>query len=248
MTRSVSTWIGTVACVLLYAGSASAQGQVGPYPDGSDWNATCPTACSHYGWEWYGEISTENYSDVFCDCGAPGQSSGYSDGGTVDGGDGYATGGSSDRADEYIEPPAGNAGGGNYAGGGNAGGGGDYQAAMQLLNRHRSTGYNCGGQQFGPAGPLSMHQGLSQAATNWSQQMQQMGQLSHDRMQERISAVCGQVWMGENVAAGQQNPVAAVESWMTSPGHCSNIMNPNYNLIGFGGSGNYWTQLFTNQC
>jgi len=242
-----------MGCALLFAGSAFAQGQVGPYPDGTDANAACPTACSHYGWEWYGEISTQNYSDMFCECGAPGgysdgSSGGYSDGGYSDGGDGYATGGGSNSADGYNQQPAGNAGSGTFAGGGNAGGGGDYQAALQLLNQHRSSGYNCGGQQFGPAGPLSMHQGLTQAATNWSQPMQQMGQLSHDRMQERISAVCGQVWMAENVAAGQQTPVAAVQSWMTSPGHCSNIMNPNYKLIGFGGSGNYWTQLFTNQC
>ncbi len=56
---------------------------------------------------------------------------------------------------------------------------------------------------------------------------------------------------GENIAAGQSTPEEVVQGWMESPGHCRNIMNPEYRTIGIGygvvpGSpyGTYWTQDF----
>ena len=53
---------------------------------------------------------------------------------------------------------------------------------------------------------------------------------------------------GENIANGFSTPEAVVEGWMNSPGHRSNILNPNYTMIGVGcyKSGNkyYWTQIF----
>lgn len=54
---------------------------------------------------------------------------------------------------------------------------------------------------------------------------------------------------GENIAAGQRTPSEVVQSWMNSPGHRKNILNPAYTHIGVGhvtgGSyGHYWTQMF----
>jgi uncharacterized protein YkwD len=56
---------------------------------------------------------------------------------------------------------------------------------------------------------------------------------------------------GENIAAGYATPEAVVAGWMTSTGHCNNIMNGNSNETGLGyayqqGSpyGRYWTQTF----
>lgn len=54
---------------------------------------------------------------------------------------------------------------------------------------------------------------------------------------------------GENIAAGQRTPEAAMQGWMNSSGHRSNILNANFTHIGVGhavgGSyGNYWTQMF----
>jgi len=57
---------------------------------------------------------------------------------------------------------------------------------------------------------------------------------------------------GENIAAGQSTPAAVMNSWMNSPGHRSNILNPNFTDIGVGyvpGTSSstyssYWTQLF----
>lgn len=54
---------------------------------------------------------------------------------------------------------------------------------------------------------------------------------------------------GENIAAGQATPADVMNSWMNSPGHKANILNPNFTKIGVGfakgGSyGTNWTQMF----
>lgn len=50
----------------------------------------------------------------------------------------------------------------------------------------------------------------------------------------------------ENIARGQSTPKAVVNSWMNSPGHRANILNPSYTQIGVGyvSNGKYWTQMF----
>lgn len=52
--------------------------------------------------------------------------------------------------------------------------------------------------------------------------------------------------MGENIAMGQRNPEEVVNSWMNSPGHRENILNPKFTLIGVGYDEtiNSWVQLF----
>lgn len=58
---------------------------------------------------------------------------------------------------------------------------------------------------------------------------------------------------GENVAAGYRDPASVMVAWMTSPGHCRNILNPGYTELGVGYVNNpsdpsryrdYWTQVF----
>lgn len=53
---------------------------------------------------------------------------------------------------------------------------------------------------------------------------------------------------GENVAEGQENPKAVMESWMESTGHRQNILSSDFNCIGIGSftsNGiNYWVQVF----
>jgi uncharacterized protein YkwD len=68
---------------------------------------------------------------------------------------------------------------------------------------------------------------------------------------QRITAA-GYAWRtwGENIAAGQRTVNQVVAGWMNSPGHCANLMNPNFRDIGVacvaGSAGNsygtYWTQ------
>lgn len=54
---------------------------------------------------------------------------------------------------------------------------------------------------------------------------------------------------GENIAAGQYSPEAAMTSWMNSAGHMKNIMNPDFEYLGVavrkgGKYGIYWAQEF----
>ncbi|MDJ0619725.1 MAG: CAP domain-containing protein [Calothrix sp. MO_192.B10] len=50
--------------------------------------------------------------------------------------------------------------------------------------------------------------------------------------------------VAENVAKGQRTPSQVVKSWMNSPGHRRNILNPRYTEIGVGYANRYWTQVF----
>lgn len=38
----------------------------------------------------------------------------------------------------------------------------------------------------------------------------------------------------ENIAAGQKAPQEVVNAWMNSPGHCANILNPEFEYLGVG--------------
>ncbi|MDR2967657.1 MAG: CAP domain-containing protein [Methanobacteriaceae archaeon] len=51
----------------------------------------------------------------------------------------------------------------------------------------------------------------------------------------------------ENIAAGQKTPASVMKTWMNSPMHRNNILNPKYKSIGIGyigGNTPYWLQLF----
>ena len=54
--------------------------------------------------------------------------------------------------------------------------------------------------------------------------------------------------VGENVAAGQPTADAVMAAWLSSPGHCANIMNGQYTEMGIASAANerdkygvYWT-------
>ncbi len=57
--------------------------------------------------------------------------------------------------------------------------------------------------------------------------------------------------VGENIAGGQETLEEVMEAWLDSPGHCENIMSPNYTEVGVAivieadsTYGIYWTQNF----
>jgi uncharacterized protein YkwD len=58
-------------------------------------------------------------------------------------------------------------------------------------------------------------------------------------------------YIGENISAGQPNPVATIQGWMKNSQHRSNILNPEYTDVGFGYVNApeteyryYWVQVF----
>jgi len=131
------------------------------------------------------------------------------------------------------------------------------QAIIQQVNSLRARGATCGAQRFGPAGPVAYNGQLYSAAADHSRDMADNNYFSHaDRRgaqaEQRVESV-GYRWqaVGENIAAGLDfNPNSVVVGWMDSAGHCSNIMDPDYNEIAVAcvtrpGTtfGKYWTMV-----
>lgn len=77
---------------------------------------------------------------------------------------------------------------------------------------------------------------LDRSAQGWTNRMVATGQFTHGTdFAARISAV-GYVWSsaGENIATGFATPQQVVNAWMKSPGHCMNILDPDYRSVGTG--------------
>lgn len=125
----------------------------------------------------------------------------------------------------------------------------DTQAAqvLELVNNERSKrGLK----------PLALDAKLNKVAAEKARDMAVNGYFSHD------SPTYGSPFdmmrsfgvdyrsAGENIAAGQKDAAAVMDSWMNSSGHRANILNANYTKLGVGyyagGSyKTYWVQEFT---
>jgi uncharacterized protein YkwD len=129
---------------------------------------------------------------------------------------------------------------------------------LALVNAARAQPRTCGTQAFGPARPLAWNPLLGQAALVHSADMAQKHYFNHKQPDGSVPAdratAAGYRWarVGENIASGQRTPEEAVASWLDSPGHCANIMNPTFTEMGAAYAINpqnrnrtaYWTQVF----
>lgn len=121
---------------------------------------------------------------------------------------------------------------------------------LRLVNEARQKGCKCGGRYYKPVPPLSWNDQLERAAVAHSRDMMQRkyfdhisrnGQTPGDRIRRT-----GYRWMayGENIGLGQADEKEVVQSWLSSAGHCSNIMSRDFKEMGIGKVGEYWTQTF----
>ncbi len=128
---------------------------------------------------------------------------------------------------------------------------------LVIVNEARAAGASCGGQAFGATGPLTMNPALRCAARVHSKDMADRAFFDHtnpdgeDPFVRMERAGYSYFTAGENIAAGQPTPSDVMQGWMDSPGHCRNIMNPDFAEIGIGtfesegGVYRYlWTQTF----
>ena len=96
---------------------------------------------------------------------------------------------------------------------------------------------------------LREHGALTRAAQDHSRDMADRQVMSHtgsdgSNFQQRAQrAGYPGVPLGENIARGQPTPAVVVSSWLNSPGHCLNIMNPSATEIGVGLARGYWTMV-----
>jgi uncharacterized protein YkwD len=129
---------------------------------------------------------------------------------------------------------------------------------LELVNAARAVARNCGeGHHFEAAQPVSASPTLAEVALEHSRDMAEHRTLGHQGSDGSASADrvtrSGYAWRGtgENVASGQQTADAVVKSWLESPGHCQNIMEPRFTEMGVAfalapeqNPNIYWTQVF----
>lgn len=128
---------------------------------------------------------------------------------------------------------------------------------LALVNAARATPQRCGDQAMPATAPLKLNARLNDTAQAHAQDMAQHSYFSHtgrDGSQVGTRATrAGYVWrqIGENIAAGQMRPEMAVDGWLKSPGHCVNLMRPQYTEMGLAYTVNlasensiYWVQVF----
>ena len=121
---------------------------------------------------------------------------------------------------------------------------------LDAVNVARSQARRCGRDRFSAVPPLTWSSRLEVAARIHSRDMVRMGRLSHvgsdgSRVGQRASDV-GYAWwrVGENIAKGQHSVEEVMEGWLSSPSHCSAIMDPDYTQLGAAETERYWTQVF----
>lgn len=132
----------------------------------------------------------------------------------------------------------------------------DFKAEMlRLVNDRRAAGASCGSSGNFPAVPaLAWNDALTNAAYGHSKDMADQNYFAHTSkdgrsFSQRITdAGYSWSWAGENIAAGQSSVQAVVGGWMSSPGHCANIMSASARDIGVACARNdasdykiYWT-------
>ncbi|MBA4328733.1 MAG: hypothetical protein C0428_10940 [Polaromonas sp.] len=128
---------------------------------------------------------------------------------------------------------------------------------LTLVNAARAQPRRCGNQAFVAVPPLRRQSLLTELAAGHAADMARHNYFSHtarDGSTVDVRATrAGYRWrtIGENIAAGQMTPELAMQGWLDSPGHCANIMAPNFDEMGAAfvvnpqsKSGVYWVQVF----
>jgi uncharacterized protein YkwD len=131
------------------------------------------------------------------------------------------------------------------------------QSLLNRVNEARSQPRQCGNHDVNAVDPLSWNCKLEDAARAHSKSMAELEFFSHTspdgaEIGERVnnrdyrwSAV------GENIAAGQNSVEEVVDAWLSSPGHCANLMSAKFTEMGavrIEAPGSqyspFWTQVF----
>ncbi|WP_277961265.1 CAP domain-containing protein [Pseudomonas sp. RIT-To-2] len=131
------------------------------------------------------------------------------------------------------------------------------QKLLAQLNTARAQPHTCGAQAFNPAPPLAWNATLATVAQAHAQDMANRNYFDHldrdghtpgDRAE--LAGYNAQA-LGENIAAGQDSVAKVVAGWLASPGHCANLMNPQFRDLGAAyatdpksDAGIYWTGMF----
>jgi uncharacterized protein YkwD len=132
--------------------------------------------------------------------------------------------------------------------------------AFTLINRARSEARQCGTEAMPAVDPVVYDDQLARAAQAHADDMNANNYFEHDSLDgrtfsDRIAETrYSGLPAGENIAMGFQNASEVVTGWLNSPGHCMNIMDSEFDEMGFGFASHidarysipvtYWVQDF----
>ena len=131
------------------------------------------------------------------------------------------------------------------------------RSMLDAVNSFRAQARTCGASIYPAAVALTWNCKLESAALTHSMDMANNNFFSHtgsneSNVADRVTAA-GYSWstVGENIAAGYSSVSSVMQGWIDSPGHCTNMMNSNFQNLGSAKVGNassqygvYWTQVF----
>jgi len=131
------------------------------------------------------------------------------------------------------------------------------QALLDEINRVRASARQCAGKPFAAAASLNWNTtlaGLSEAHSramangNFFSHLDRDGRTPGDRAE--LAGYPGAP-VAQNIAAALDRPRQIVEGWLANPGHCANLMNPQFSELGAAyavdpqsDAGIYWVALF----
>lgn len=133
----------------------------------------------------------------------------------------------------------------------------DLSDVLALINQLRVESQTCGDTSYPAVTEITWSSTLTLAATEHSNNMANYNFFDHTGLDgstvgTRVTAQ-GYTWsrVSENIAAGQTSAQSVVDGWMSSEGHCANIMNADVTEMGLACQVNsdsdyqrYWTQVF----
>ena len=109
---------------------------------------------------------------------------------------------------------------------------------LQAINAVRAAGAVCGSNVYRATHDLNWNNMLQKSAASHSRDMANNQIFSHvssngDTLLQRIQGTGYDLRAaGENIAAGQRSVKEVIASWLNSPGHCKNMLEPSYRDIG----------------
>ena len=131
------------------------------------------------------------------------------------------------------------------------------QKLLEAINTARAKPQQCGTQAMAATSPLVWNATLAETAQGHSRAMANQNFFDHIDRDGRtpgdradLAGYSGQR-IAENIAAGLDSPRKVLDGWLTSPGHCANLMNPQLHELGAAyatdpksDAGIYWTAMF----
>lgn len=128
---------------------------------------------------------------------------------------------------------------------------------LTMVNEARAQGRKCGAAYYPPSAPVRWNEVLARAARQHSEDMAGRDFFHHNSPDGSTPFMrverAGYDYSGaaENIAAGQMTLEAVMAGWISSPGHCANLMSAEYTEMGAALASNrassmgaYWTQVF----